>query len=161
MGIEIYGFMNETELSWLYEQALEMNIIVEIGSFEGRSTNALLSANKGTVYSIDSFDKRFATSNNLINFITNVAHFENFKFLKMPNEEAIKCFDDKSIDMVFIDADHDYDAIKSDIERWLPKTKTLICGHDYDDPGHPGVKKAVDEKFENIEIIDTIWFKRL
>ena len=79
----------------------------------------------------------------------------------MCNEEAIKYFEDNSIDMVFIDADHTYEAVKYDIERWLPKTTKLISGHDYNDPGHPGVKQAVDEKFKDVEVIDTIWFKKL
>jgi predicted O-methyltransferase YrrM len=157
----ITGFMSLTELEWLYTMALKMDSIVEIGSYEGRSTFSLLSGCKGLVYSVDFYDKKFATNETLINMIRNVGHFENFRFLKMPSEEAVKCFADASIDMVFIDADHIYDSVKSDIERWMPKTKKLICGHDYNDPGWPGVKIAVDEKFNNAGIIDTIWFKNL
>jgi hypothetical protein len=52
-------------------------------------------------------------------------------------------------DFVFIDADHTYEGCRGDIEAWrgLVKPGGVLCGHDYDLPGHPNlnVKKAVDE----------------
>ena len=30
---------------------------------------------------------------------------------------------------------------------WLPKTKKLICGHDYMKADYPGVQQALDEYF--------------
>ena len=52
---------------------------------------------------------------------------------------------DGSLDFVFIDGDHTYEACKRDIIAWLPKVKEggWITGHDYHE--FPGVKKAVDE----------------
>jgi hypothetical protein len=46
--------------------------------------------------------------------------------------------------LVFIDADHTYESITSDIQSWLPKVKVggIISGHDYN---HPPVKQAVHE----------------
>ena len=59
----------------------------------------------------------------------------------------------RSLDFVFIDADHTYEAVKADIKAWLPTVKPggLIGGHDYGKPGFPGVKQAVDEAFKSIE----------
>lgn len=47
---------------------------------------------------------------------------------------------------VFIDAGHEYEDVRADIDAWLPKVKRsgIIAGHDYD---FPGVAKAVDERF--------------
>lgn len=52
-------------------------------------------------------------------------------------------------DIIFLDADHSYDAVKADIEAWLPHLAEdgIICGHDYNTQGFPGVKKSVLEKF--------------
>src|SRR5262245_48308471 len=51
-ALAIPGWMFEAELAWLEEQALERTIIVEIGSWQGRSTKAL-AATPGTVYAVD------------------------------------------------------------------------------------------------------------
>ena len=50
------------------------------------------------------------------------------------------------LDFVFIDAQHDYDSVKKDIEIWTPKLKPggLLSGHDYQ-PNFKGVIQAVDE----------------
>lgn len=67
------------------------------------------------------------------------------------SEEAADRCSDRLFDFVFIDSNHCYECIKQDIGLWTPRTRTLICGHDYGaDPdleGVWGVKKAVDEAF--------------
>ena len=61
---------------------------------------------------------------------------------------------------MFIDADHSYEAVKADIEAWLPLVKVggILCGHDYG-LYLPGVAKAVKEKFGNDVRVTgkTIW----
>jgi len=47
--------------------------------------------------------------------------------------------------MVFIDGDHSYEGGAADIAAWLPKTRKLLCGHDYNTPVWPGVTEAVGE----------------
>lgn len=61
--------------------------------------------------------------------------------------QASENFFDGTLDFVFIDASHDYQSVKDDIEAWYPKVKKggVLAGHDY--PDWPGVKKAVDERF--------------
>ena len=61
--------------------------------------------------------------------------------------EASERYEDGSLDFVFIDASHDYQSVKDDIEAWMPKVKEggVLSGHDY--PDWDGVKKAVDEVF--------------
>lgn len=51
-------------------------------------------------------------------------------------------------DVVYIDADHGYRAVRDDIATWYPRIAPggALCGHDYYAATHwPGVKRAVDE----------------
>lgn len=64
---------------------------------------------------------------------------------------AAAMFDNCSLDMVFLDAAHDFDSVGKDIMAWLPKVRSggLMGGDDIGVPGEvnpvwPGVKKAVD-----------------
>jgi predicted O-methyltransferase YrrM len=58
---------------------------------------------------------------------------------------ASKYVDDSSLDFIYIDADHSYEAVKMDIESWFPKLKSggFMAFHDYD----AGVKRAIQEFF--------------
>ena len=50
------------------------------------------------------------------------------------------------IDFVYLDGNHEYEAVKADLAAWWPKLSpfAILAGHDYD-PRHPGVIRAVDE----------------
>jgi len=95
--------------------------------------------------------------------------FNKAIFLKEYSNKAVKNFDDFSLDLVYIDAQHDYEAVKEDINLWYPKVKQngILCGHDYT-LSEPccGVIKAVNEKFSFINLIEeengnkTWWFKK-
>lgn len=58
-------------------------------------------------------------------------------------------------DLVYIDAAHDYESVKADIEAWLPLLRDggILCGHDFDvcnnagEVMFPGVRQAVEEAF--------------
>lgn len=78
----------------------------------------------------------------------------NTEFVNADSETAAKTFGDRFFDLVFIDADHKEEAVYKDITAWLPKIRVggIICGHDYDNPEHPGVRKAVDRFFEKSRI---------
>lgn len=72
----------------------------------------------------------------------------------MSSDEAVKEFEQKSIDMIFINGD-DYESLENDIKSWLPIAKKMICGHDYQIPP----VQAVINKFPNFRTIQgtTIW----
>ena len=63
--------------------------------------------------------------------------------------EAAKEVEDESLDFVYIDAAHDYENVKADIEAWWPKVRKggILAGHDYIESrsGRVGVIPAVDE----------------
>ena len=81
--------------------------------------------------------------------------------IKMPSLQAAEQFADESLDFVFIDASHDYDAVKKDITAWLPKVKKdgVIAGHDCypNNPDFGGVYKAVSEIFINFKVTEDCW----
>src|SRR5208283_1272324 len=52
-ALQIRGWMHDDELKWLAQQASQRNLIVEIGSFKGRSTRALGDNTLGRVIAID------------------------------------------------------------------------------------------------------------
>lgn len=71
-------------------------------------------------------------------------HLEEF------SEKAAKRFGMKSIDMVFIDGNHNYKYVMQDLKLWHPvvKKKGIVSGHDFGGGWH-GVKKAVREFYKN------------
>jgi hypothetical protein len=90
--------------------------------------------------------------------------------IRKKSAEAAAEIEDASLDLVYIDAEHTYEAVKEDIASWLPKVKAggWIGGHDYDHPNESqkklwGVKKAVDEVFgapDDVGVCHT-WFSRV
>lgn len=83
-------------------------------------------------------------------FFANLAPIKDYLFVwAMPSLQAVDNFADQSVDFVYIDASHEYEDVKDDIQAWLPKVKPggLLAGDDY--YIYPGVKKAVDELLPN------------
>ena len=98
--------------------------------------------------------------------------FPQLKIIRMTSVEASKLFyhyrkyvNEKYFDLVFIDAEHDYENVRKDILAWDPLVKEngIICGHDYASR-EKGVIKAVNEIYgeDNIEVIrpGSVWVKR-
>ena len=89
-------------------------------------------------------------------------HSGRVKFLVMDSVSASKRFEDGSLDLVFIDADHSYKGVKSDLEAWGPKVRPggVLAGHDYEQPDFPGVKQAVDEFCKPNTGAEWVWWTR-
>lgn len=64
--------------------------------------------------------------------------------IRADGNRAVSLFADNTLDFVYIDANHSYNAVTHDIALWYPKVKKggYLCGHDYP---YIDVKKAVDE----------------
>lgn len=58
--------------------------------------------------------------------------------------------------LVFLDAIHDYEETKRDIDWALRCGAKVICGHDYS-AEFPGVQQAVDEAGGPAELAGTLW----
>ena len=148
---QIQGWMGPQALSWLYEKAREMQSVVEIGSWKGRSTHALLSGCKGPVFSVDHFQgnpeerdtaHKEAKEHDIFPiFWENVGHFKNLVAMRMESVEAGRFFAPRSVDMIFIDGSHMREAVLVDLMTWKPKCRKLLCGHDI---GYSAVKGALE-----------------
>lgn len=145
-GMHLWGWMAPVELEWLIEQAAQMESVVEVGSLHGRSAFALLGACPGPVYCIDPWDD--VKDECYGSFMGACGHFPNLVPVRgySPAAGALVPGD---VDMTFIDGNHDWDSIMADIGEWLPRTRRLICGHDYQNAngGYPDVERAVREVF--------------
>jgi predicted O-methyltransferase YrrM len=67
---------------------------------------------------------------------------------------------DNFVDIIFIDADHSYEAVKKDIIKFTPKLKSggLLTGHDID---YPGVNQAVNELIKEFDVgPNFVWIKK-
>lgn len=64
------------------------------------------------------------------------------------SKEAADKFEDGTLDLVYLDAAHDFTSVDSDIQNWWGKLRIggVLCGDDYVS-GWPGVMKAVDQNF--------------
>ena len=71
------------------------------------------------------------------------------RFVQGYSHEIARRFDDASLDLVFIDADHSRESVLEDLKAWVSKVKEggVIAGHDFGAVHHPGVKEAVKEFF--------------
>lgn len=77
--------------------------------------------------------------------------------IRSDSMDAVKTYEDESLDFCFIDGSHDYESVCKDIDAWLPKIKTsgILAGHDY--RYYEGVRKAVNEKLEGAQPIGASW----
>jgi hypothetical protein len=129
--------------------------MLEIGSYKGES--AFMFASLGIfdeIHCIDPYEGEEEangifqeTWENVLNeFTINTRHFSNIILHRDYSFNIVDKFPDQYFDFIYIDANHEYEPVKRDIELYLPKTKHLIGGHDYQE-NWPGVLKAVNEIF--------------
>ncbi len=116
----------------------------EIGVKGGdNATDILKTLNITKLYLVDSWQGEFGRF-----FKIAKNRFKNNKkvvIFKDSSLEASKKITE-SLDFVYIDADHSYEAMKRDIKVWSEKVKTggFVCGHDYTERW-PSIRKAVLE----------------
>jgi hypothetical protein len=154
-------------------RARDGSVFVEVGAYLGRSTAYLASRIKASskrirLYVVDLWDGWFyddyrpqtpmpESRDVFWHFVRNMreAGIDDVLFpLKMPSEQAANLFDDGSLDFVWIDADHGYEAVGRDLAAWFPRVKRrgVLGGHDYMNNDFPGVRRAVDEFFTEQEL---------
>jgi len=156
---EIQGWFNQYQQNvydFLLSRTPETGTFVEIGAWLGKSSSYLVD-NSGTrrVIIIDSWqgspnerggNHHLATQTDIYEIFKENMGERKYESIRGLSTEVASQFEDESLDTVFIDATHTYDAVKADIAAWLPKVKKggILAGDDYVD-GWPGVIRAVKE----------------
>ena len=157
---EIKGWLHPDEGALLYEFAKKLpgdSLVVEIGSFMGKSTAYLASGLRdgsgGKVVAIDPHlgetgtKWKFSSTWEQFNKNIHELNLETFvESIRKTSEEAHKKWNRK-IDLLNIDGLHDYKNVKLDLKLWLPHLKeggVLVC-HDAFGPTYPGVMEAIIE----------------
>ena len=145
----------------------------EVGVQSGENIKQVLSRTSGFFfYAVDCWDPTFKYQDWSTKMQSiHEKHFEKvllqfpgqIKKLKGYSEDVVSQIPDDSLDLVFLDASHDYFSTCENIFLYLQKIRLggFIGGHDYGHPKFPGVKKAVDEAFKNVSIFpDYVWFAK-
>lgn len=142
---------------------------IEIGVFEGLFAKEILNiCTNLNLLMLDcwqeQFDEVYDDPSNAKNGIqiyrinetieNTIAHYNRAKLIKGFSDEFCKFFKDGIFDFIYLDANHSYDAIKKDLHNWYPKLKKggLFSGHDYVNNHQCGVKQAVDEFANELNI---------
>lgn len=148
-----------------YIQSLNSNLIMcEIGVFAGDFSRILFQSQPKELHLIDPFFGLFCSGDkdgeNIKRIDLNVAYqclineyknFTNVFIHKGTSLDVLKNFTDDYFDFMYIDANHEYNYVKQDLEICKYKTKHngIISGHDYNETTFPGVYKAVNEFCKN------------
>ena len=139
---------------------------VEVGTFKGEFSREIVSKWNGNLYMVDVWrplGQEYIDASNHINFgsglyhdaINNIKGFEDRAIMiRATSAIASDIFADESLDFVYIDANHAYEFVKEDIDKWWPKVKKdgWICGHDF-----LKIDWWADESFHENKIDKHIW----
>jgi hypothetical protein len=148
----IEGWMSTGELTWLYQQASTRRLILEFGTWLGRSAKAMALATQGVVFCVDhwrgaasemeAYEKwsplaapKICRSNladeilakKLLLLEMDISHAHSKGMLQT-------IFGITAPDMILIDAAHDFRSVFSDTQLALSiaDDHTMICWHDWD-----------------------------
>lgn len=170
---KIRGWMSESELLWLSEQASKHHSVCEVGVFLGRSTVALLQHCAGTVLAVDTFlgspgsavEREAAPSHGddiYRQFVENTLDFDNLAIMRCRSETAAVLLDKMgySCDLLFLDGDHSVEALIRDIELFRPLLEpgAILAGHDF---GRDTIHESLLRCGIKPQVVETIWWTQV
>lgn len=172
----VNGWLSDKEGEFLYNSAknsVKGGVIVEIGSWQGKSTIYLgwgsKNGNGNHIYAIDPHigssehqisDQKIWTFEKFKENIKNAELNDIVTPIVLTSEEANKGWD-LPISLLWIDGAHEYEYVKKDFELWSPFLVEggIIAFHDNN---YPDVKKltsetiSINKTFVNLRDVDSI-----
>jgi len=174
------GWLTEAEGLSLYNAAKKIkhgNVVVEIGSWKGKSTICLGDGSKdGNKVKIFAIDPHIGSSEHQKMFNKKVDTFEEFKQninragiaefvepIRDTSENAARNFNQK-IEFAFIDGAHEYSFVRLDFKLWFPRVMNggVLAFHDSWHFIGPNLATAIllltSSKIKNPRLVDTITY---
>lgn len=138
--------------------------IIEVGTLVGITTTnmALAKTPEQKIITVDVYcwnpwglspDTHEALTAQMLAYLTATGHVER---IRQDKNEFFRQYRGMAPSMVFLDAMHDYEETKKDIQWAKQIGAKIIAGHDYCD-AFPGVKQIVDECGGPRELGGTVW----
>jgi predicted O-methyltransferase YrrM len=156
---------------------LDAKQVIEVGCYTGMTTRSLVDAKPDVVvHAIDHF-----VGNRAIDKLTKVGigyrdhgkegvqevfsrNLSDVLFRRVFMHAGTSAFYASiwpfKVDLIFIDASHEYEDVKKDIGQWSPHVRPggILCGHDFSVYG--GVTRAAMES-DIDEVVNYVWVKRM
>lgn len=163
----------------MVDNAKDGAVLVEVGVFLGKSAIYMAqqikeSGKRIQFICVDPWDRdvsgisvKEAGGSFFPQFISNVKACGVYSFLSAVEMESWKAAEYileslAKVDFVFIDAEHDYVSVKSNIKEWIPNMRPggVIAGHDY--TLNVDTKRAVDCVFgDRVKVEGECWVVQL
>jgi hypothetical protein len=152
-------FSFQTVYDLCIEKIPQNGVWVEVGSWKGKSISYAVveSINKQKninfnvvdIWKVLPKDLHLSNSDSELyqTFLKNIQPIQKYvNIIKEDSVSASEKFDNCSVDVCMIDANHNYEFVIEDIKAWYPKLRPggIMIGDDYSKK-FSGVKKAIDE----------------
>lgn len=179
----IAGYFNYPAFyDWIVTQMGTGARLVEVGTLSGASTCYLANAARATerrmrVFGVDlgigvdefNFKRDYTDCHGLIENIWKCGCADMVTPILCESTMAAAIFPDNSLDFVMLDPAHLRNAIRSDLQAWVPKVRRggYIAGHDYQGTPCPEVAPEVDAYFGVPSLAlasphaPSVWVKRI
>lgn len=164
---DVFGYYNTTfEIDKIAELAIGRRNALEIGAFIGKSSIAI-AANAKKLLTIDPFDCHHSVVNedgnldrsksgynNLPAYLNNIAGYDNIRYIVGLSQDILPTLEE-TFDYIYIDGDHSYEGVKSDLNLCWPllETRGILVLHDYGfkENYKLGIQQAFDERFDSYD----------
>ncbi len=153
----IFTFTNKRELRALYNLASacpDNAVALEIGSYLGASSCYLaagLARVNGHLFCVDTWQNETMPEGERDTFVEFQKNTNGVKHrlttIRKKSDEIAEGEIQLPLNLVFIDADHSYAAVKSDfccVQQWLAEDG-IIAFHDFSSPAFEGVSRVIGE----------------